>query len=168
MIGMKKVTKRKHFELGVKMNIDGGKGNIKRNTLFTTGMAVLDTIILQDAVIDALRGGTFVHKVFPRKRTADDAGKKAEIPVELGVENAAIGGFGTRGASGKGINGKTFARTAPFDATPARTRATLGHRVASRANGYTIFINAQGRGVLGVASVPIVEGDDSIHVPVIK
>lgn len=67
-------------------------------------MGVFYTVVIQDAVVDALGGGTLLHDGFPFQAPARDSGKEPQIPRRFGVDGSAVGCMRAAGAVGEGLS----------------------------------------------------------------
>jgi len=94
-IKVAKVVNAKRLKLSVEVDINGGQGNHERNALFAADKAVLDTIVMQDTVIDAFGSGTLLHYRLKGVRPTGYAGKQTQIPIGLSVNDTSVRGIGT-------------------------------------------------------------------------
>ena len=157
----------KFSELCVEVDVEARNGGEERDSLFTTDMRIFNTVVVQDSIVDTLGSGTLLHEGFPFKAAAGDSGKESQIPIRFGVSSSAVRG---EGAADTVITGFAASfRAAPLEAAAVTAaEAAINHFVTARADGDAVFINGQALGILEIALVGVVQGDNGVDSPVVQ
>lgn len=98
------------------MNVCTDQPQEERIPLFCVDLHIVQVIIIQDPVIDPFAGCPVFIGVFVFRRSPRNGSIKADVPVRLCINTAAIGGRGAGVSAGTGFYLFTSKRTSPFAA----------------------------------------------------
>ena len=109
------------------MNVEARNSSKKRKSLFAADFRVFQSVMMQNPVIDPLRSCPLSIFLFKAQAAPGYPGKKAQIPLRLGINNSAVW---TRRAIVAGFAGFAFTKyagTTPFNsATVFGVNAPMG------------------------------------------